>query len=170
MTLKFIIKTVLLLTIALLLVSGAGLAADPKVQQAPDFTLEDMQGKKVSLSDFRGKIVVMNFWATWCPPCIEEMPSMEKLHQRFKGEDFVLLAINAEENGRAAVEKFLKKKSFTFPILLDEDAVVQQLFNIYRLPETLIINRNGEIVTKVLGGRDWMDSEILRVLDFMVKG
>jgi peroxiredoxin len=154
----------------LLLTVGNALSVEMQNQKAPDFTLMDMQGRQVSLSDFKGKIVLVNFWATWCPPCIEEMPSMEKLYQRFKGEDFVLLAVNAEENGKQLVEGFLKKHNFSFPILLDEDAKVQQLFNVFRFPETVIINRHGEIVTKVLGGRDWMDQEIVRVLDFMVNG
>ncbi|PLX91246.1 MAG: thioredoxin [Desulfuromonas sp.] len=139
-------------------------------QKAPDFTLEDLQGQKVSLSDFKGKIVMVNFWATWCPPCIEEMPSMEKLSRRFSDEDFVLLAINVEENSRTIVENFLKKNPYTFPVLLDQDAKVQQLYGAYRFPETVIINRHGEIVTRVIGGRDWMDEGILSILDFMVKG
>lgn len=167
---KRYMKSLLLTMMILLLMVGNGLAAEMQNQKAPDFTLENMQGKKVSLSDLKGKIVIVNFWATWCPPCIEEMPSMEKLYQKFKGEDFELLAVNAEDNGKELVEGFLKKNNFSFPILLDEDAKVQQLFNIFRLPETVIINRNGEIVTKVLGGRDWMDKEIVRVLDFMING
>src|SRR5210317_2628159 len=74
---------------------------------APDFQLEDTKGNKVSLSDLRGKVVLVNLWATWCPPCIEEMPSMERLHEVMTGEDFVMLAINTEQNGRSIVPKFL---------------------------------------------------------------
>lgn len=169
-TLNRIFKSAVLLVVALLLMTGNCFAVAQATQKAPDFTLEDMQGKKVSLSDFKGKIVIINFWATWCPPCIEEMPSMEQLHQKFKGEDFVLLAVNVEEMSRSLVEGFLKKNPFTFPVLLDEDAVVQQLYGAYRFPETLIVDRNGMVVTRVIGGRDWMDPEIVRVIDFMVKG
>jgi peroxiredoxin len=169
-TLKRFVKCTVLIVTALLLSAGAGFAAGQANRKAPDFTLEDMQGNKVSLSDFRGKIVMINFWATWCPPCVEEMPSMEKLHQRFKGDDFVLLAINVEADARPIVENFLKKNHYTFPVLLDGDARVQQLFGAYRFPETLIINRRGEIVTRVIGGRDWMDEEIISVLAFMVNG
>ncbi|MDT8419678.1 MAG: TlpA disulfide reductase family protein [Desulfuromonadales bacterium] len=152
-----------------LLLCGSSLALQEN-PKAPDFTLEDLQGNNVSLSDFKGKIVMVNFWATWCPPCIEEMPSMEQLSRRFAGEDFVLLAVNVEENSRAVVENFLKKTPYTFPVLLDQDARVQQLYGAYRFPETVIINRQGEIVTRVVGGRDWMDEGILSILDFMVKG
>lgn len=95
---------------------------------------------------------------------------MEKLHQRFAGEDFVLLAVNVEENSRPVVERFLNKNPYTFPVLLDLDAEVQQLYGAFRFPETVIINRHGEIVTKVIGGRDWMDEGILSILDFLVRG
>lgn len=163
-------KFATLFVIAVLLSYGSCFAAAQANQKAPDFTLEDMQGNKVSLSDFEGKVVIINFWATWCPPCIEEMPSMEKLQERFKGEDFVLLAVNVEENSRKIVERFLKKNPFSFPVLLDEDAVVQQIYGAYRFPETVIVGRNGDVVARIVGGRNWMDPEILRVLDFMVKG
>ena len=169
-TLNRLMKISILFMMVLLMMSAYGFAAEQANPKAPDFTLEDMQGNKVSLSDFKGKIVVVNFWATWCPPCIEEMPSMEKLHQKFKGEDFVLLAVNVEEDSRSIVERFLKKNPFTFPVLLDQDAVVQQLFGAYRFPETIIINRQGEIVTRVVGGRDWMDEGIVSILAFMVNG
>lgn len=169
MTVKQFLRSAALVLVVLMLTVGSGFAIQAN-KKAPDFTLEDMQGNKVSLSDFKGKVVVVNFWATWCPPCIEEMPSMEKLHQKFKGDDFVLLAVNAEENSRPLVERFLKKNPYTFPVLLDQDAKVQQMYGVYRFPETIIINRQGEIVTKVLGGRDWMDEEIVSVLSFMVNG
>ncbi|PLX84080.1 MAG: thioredoxin [Desulfuromonas sp.] len=167
---KLSIKLITTVCVFLLMLSGLALAADQPVKKAPNFTLEDVQGNKVSLADYKGKVVILNFWATWCPPCIEEMPSMEKLHQRYKGDDFVLLAVNVEENSRKIVQKFLKKNPYTFPVLLDLDARVQQMYGAYRFPETVIINRNGDIVTKVLGGRDWMDPEIVSVIDFMVKG
>src|SRR6056297_2165956 len=86
---------------------------------APDFTLEDTKGNRVSLSALRGKVILVNFWATWCPPCKEEMPSMEKLNQIMADEDFVMLAINAEENGRAVVPDFLKKNPYDFTVLYD---------------------------------------------------
>jgi len=163
-------KFAFLVVFSAVLLSANCFAAGQANQIAPDFTLEDMQGNKVSLSDFAGKVVIVNFWATWCPPCLEEMPSMEKLLQKYKGEDFVLLAINVEENSHSIVEKFLKKNPYTFPVLLDQDAVVQQIYGAYRFPETVVIGRNGIVVARIVGGRDWMDPEIVRVLDFMVKG
>ncbi len=85
---------------------------------APDFQLEDTEGNKVSLSDLRGKVVLVNFWATWCPPCIEEMPSMERLNEVLAGDDFVMLAINTEENGPDIVPAFLKRLPTPFPFFM----------------------------------------------------
>ena len=85
--------------------------------QAPDFLLEDTAGNQVSLASLRGKVVLVNFWATWCPPCRAEMPSMEKLNEAMAGEDFVMLAINVEENGRSIVPEFLKKSPHKFSVL-----------------------------------------------------
>jgi len=86
---------------------------------APNFSLPDLEGKKVSLTDFKGKVVLLNIWATWCAPCVEEMPSMEKLYQELKGEDFELLAISVDESGAEAVKPFLEKLKIGFPVLLD---------------------------------------------------
>lgn len=169
-TLNRLFKSVALLAVVLFLLAGSCFAAGQANQKAPDFTLEDMQGNKVSLSDFTGKVIIVNFWATWCPPCLEEMPSMEELSQKYNKDDFVLLAVNVEENSHAIVKKFLENKPYTFPVLLDQDAIVQQLYGAYRFPETVVIGRNGVVVARVVGGRDWMDPEIVKVIDFMVKG
>jgi peroxiredoxin len=122
---------------------------------APDFELEDTQGKKVRLSDLRGKVVMLNFWATWCPPCRAEMPSMEKLNKQMAGEDFIMLAVNVEENGRAAVADFLEKSPHSFPILYDDQGLVQKLFGVYKFPESFVIRKNGIIDDKVIGAIDW---------------
>ena len=111
-----------LVLIALLVVIGVGtyiyfnMPPAPAVagDMAPDFTLEDTEGNKVTLSALRGKVVMVNFWATWCPPCKEEMPSMERLNKIMAGEDFVMLAINADDNGRAVVPDFLENNPHDF--------------------------------------------------------
>jgi len=138
--------------------------------QAPDFTLTDLQGQKVKLSQFRGQVVLVNFWATWCPPCREEMPSMEGLHRKFKDQGLVLLALNADEDGAPAVKNFLKGKNYTFPILLDTAADVQNLYQVFRFPETFIIDRNGNIVDHVIGARNWMSGTLVKRINFLLNG
>lgn len=137
---------------------------------APDFSLENMQGERVSLSQLRGKVVIVNFWATWCPPCRSEMPSMEVLHQTFKDDGLVLLAINVEQGGRQAVAKFLQESPYSFPILLDEQREVQNLYGVFQFPESFIIDRNGVVVKKVIGAVHWMGGDLYNLLHFMLKG
>ncbi len=137
---------------------------------APDFTLENMQGEKVSLSQFRGKVVIVNFWATWCPPCRNEMPSMEVLHQTFKDDDLVLLAINVEKNGHQVVADFLQESPLSFPILLDDQNQVQNLYGVFQYPESFIVDRDGVVLKKVIGAVHWMGGDIYNLLHFMLKG
>ncbi len=137
---------------------------------APDFTLTNMQGEQVCLSQFRGKVVVLNFWATWCPPCREEMPSMEKLFRDFKDKGLVMLAVNVDENGKQAVNKFLQRTPYTFPIVLDKDSVAQNVYGVFRFPESFIIDRNGVVVEKIIGGRDWLSGQTFKLINFLLNG
>lgn len=138
--------------------------------EAPDFQLEDNEGNKVSLSSLRGKVVMVNFWATWCPPCRAEMPSMEKLNNAMAKEDFVMLAINIEENGRSAVDEFLKKTPHSFPILYDDQGVVQKLYGVYKFPESFVIRKDGIIDDKVIGAIDWAHPETIAYFKELAKG
>ena len=126
---------------------------------APDFQLEDTAGNMVSLSGLRGKVVMVNFWATWCPPCREEMPSMERLNEAMAGKDFVMLAVNAEANGKEVVPPFLKNTPYNFPILYDDQGVVQGLYGVIKFPESFIIRKDGTIAEKIIGPLDWGQSE-----------
>lgn len=121
---------------------------------APDFTLKDLSGKTISLERLRGKVVFLNFWATWCPPCVIEMPSMEKLHQEFSNDGLVILAINFREPPEQ-VKAFIKRHKLTFTILLDPDGSVFELYQAWALPVTTVINKRGEIVGRAMGARDW---------------
>lgn len=143
---------------------GSARAKVSKGEAAPDFTLKNMQGEEVTLSDLRGKVVLVNFWATWCPPCRQEMPSMEELYQHLKSQDFEMLAINVEENGPEAVDKFLKDKSHSFPILFDPQSQVQRLYNVTKYPETFVVDRNGIVVEHVMGAIDWMQPDVVEYL------
>jgi thiol-disulfide isomerase/thioredoxin len=137
---------------------------------APDFQLEDTEGNQVSLAGLRGKVVLVNFWATWCPPCIEEMPSMEKLNEVMAGGDFVMLAINTEQNGRSLVPEFLKKSPYTFPILYDDKGVAQQLYGVYKFPESFIVGKDGTVVEKIIGPLNWSSPETIKFLKNLTKG
>lgn len=138
---------------------------------APDFQLEDTQGNRVSLAALRGKIVMVNFWATWCPPCIEEMPSMERLYEAMgDDENFVMLAINTEKDGRSAVAEFLKKTPYTFPILYDDKGVTQESYGVYKFPETFIIGKNGMVIEKIIGPLDWSSPKTINRLKALTRG
>ncbi len=173
-----IIQKLLLLLLASLLCL-AGCSEQPAQQKGPgptiggpalDFTLTDMQGQQVTLEQFRGKVVILNFWATWCPPCREEMPSMEALYRTYKDRGLVMLAVNVEENGFQAVSSFLNRTPHSFPILLDINAEVQNKYKVFRFPETFLIDRNGNIVDKIIGGRDWMSPQIVSKVNFLLEG
>lgn len=137
---------------------------------APDFTLQDTAGNQVSLADLRGKVVLVNFWATWCPPCRAEMPSMDRLHDAMAGEDFVMLAINIEENARTVVPEFLKKSPHRFPVLYDDQGVVQKVYGVYKFPESFIIRKDGVIDDKVIGAIDWAHPETIAYFKALTKG
>ncbi|HEY3305818.1 MAG TPA: redoxin domain-containing protein, partial [Candidatus Binatia bacterium] len=131
-----------------------------KIIRAPDFSLEDLSGKRLSLKDLRGKVVFLNFWATWCVPCRQEMPLMEALHREFKDQGLEIVAVNFRED-KKAVEKFFAELGLTFKVLLDYDGNVSNEYGAWSLPLTYIINRKGEFVGKTIGDRKW-DSEDAR--------
>ena len=145
-------------------------AGAEKGQQAPGFTLKDMQGQNVSLVDLKGKVVVLNFWATWCPPCREEMPSMEMLYRKYKDQGLVILAVNVEKNGPQVVQSFLQRNPYSFPILLDETAEIQDLYRVFRFPETFIIDRQGIVVEKVTGAIDWTSGPAFKLISSLLNG
>ena len=128
---------------------------------APNFTLPGLDGKMVSLSDHRGHVVLVNIWATWCPPCVDEMPSMEKLYQELKDENFEILAISIDALGEKAVAPFMKKYNLSFPALMDPDGTVKTLFQTTGVPESFIINHQGILIEKVIGPRDWATPPVI---------
>jgi peroxiredoxin len=139
---------------------------------APDFTLTDIAGRPHHLTDYRGKIVFLNVWATWCPPCREEMPSMEELYQRLRGKEFAMLAVSQDEDGVAAVKPFVDQMGLTFPVLIDRRGVVSTRYGVTGYPETFIIDRDGQVIQHIIGPADWQDEQTLqyftRLLDTAV--
>ncbi len=128
---------------------------------APNFTFSGLDGKMVSLADYRGNVVLVNVWATWCPPCVDEMPSMEKLYQELKGENFEILAVSIDALGTKAVAPFMKKYNLSFPALMDPDETIKTLYQTTGVPESFIINQAGILIKKIIGPRDWAKPEVI---------
>ena len=145
--------------------SSFNLSGKPRLGKgapAPDFSLPDLDGKMVSLAGYKGKVVFLNIWATWCAPCVEEMPSMEKLYQELKDEAFEILAVSIDESGVKTVLPFMKKHKLSFPALTDTEGIFKSLYQTTGVPETFIIDKDGIIIEKAIGPRDWATPGAIR--------
>ena len=137
---------------------------------APDFNLPDLNDKTVRLSDYRGKVVFLNFWATWCKPCREEMPSMEMLYKNFEGDGFVVLAVSIDRvTTKKDIPPFVKSMNLTFPILVDSWGQTDKRYKLMGVPETYIIDQQGILREKVIGPRDWTVLDNLKNITAMLK-
>ena len=137
---------------------------------SPDFELPTLAGGKVKLSQYRGKVVFINFWATWCGTCEVEMPSMEKLYRKFKDHGFEMLTISVDKD-QTLIEPFMKKFNFTFPVLLDPESIVaKRVYKTTGVPETFIVDREGLIRHKAIGPRDWANDETLEAFTQIILG
>src|SRR3989337_1339414 len=131
---------------------GESIEKDNKVREgiyegeiAPDFTLKDLDGVEKSLKEFRGKVVLLNFWATWCSPCRIEIPSMVELYKKYKDRGLEIIGVNLDKLGRSGVEQFSKEYNISFPVLLDPAGEVGTNYGIVALPTTFILDRKGKI-------------------------
>ncbi len=128
----------------------------PKTRvEAPAFTLAAIDGTNVSLKDFRGKIIFLNFWATWCVPCQKEMPGMEKLWSTYGDHDFVIIAVAADKGSPDNVRRFANRLGVSFPVLLDPEGGVRNSYEVSALPTTYIIGMDGKISGRIIGAIDW---------------
>jgi peroxiredoxin len=139
------------------LLQAMGLATLPG-KPAADFTLEDLTGEGVSLQQYRGQVVFLNFWATWCIPCRDDMPAMEQLHRRFQPQGLAVLAVNLQET-REQVESFFERHRLSFPALLDQSGSVSRAYTVMGLPTTFLISREGTALARGIGGKDWTRAE-----------
>ncbi len=122
------------------------LASEDEQRQHLDFTLKDLDGKDWKFQDLRGKVVLVNFWATWCPPCRKEMPDLETLYQRFQSQGFIVLALSDEESGKVA--PFIHERGVTFPVLLDPGRKVHEMFAVEGIPKSFVYDREGKLVAQ----------------------
>jgi thiol-disulfide isomerase/thioredoxin len=138
-------------------------------KNAPNFSLASLEGRRVDLRHLKGKVVFLNFWATWCGPCKEEMPSMEALHQQYKDKDFVFLTISVDYGGVNPVKEFIGKKRYTFPVLIDPKGETLDLFEVKGIPMTFVIDKKGRLRGKASGSRDWRSPEIISLVNFLLE-
>jgi thiol-disulfide isomerase/thioredoxin len=162
--------------IMLLAVSAAGAADLPPLGYkmnpvspplaAPDFTLPDLDGEARSLAEFRGKVVMLNFWATWCPPCRREMPSMQRLYEKYGERGLVVVAVNQFEDPDLVFE-FTGRLSLepTFPILFDRESRVSEQYKVKGLPTTYLLDREGRIHYRAIGGREFDHPEVEALIE-----
>jgi peroxiredoxin len=145
-----------------------GIFRIPDSTEPVDFELPSLTAKTVRLSDFRGKIVFLNFWATWCTPCRIEMPSMEKLYSQFKNHEFAMLAVSLKES-KQEVGDFFKENQLTFTGLLDLDGEVAKEFLVASIPTTFIVDRRGGILGIAMGPRPWDTKESIKLFKHLIE-
>ncbi|MBW2268272.1 MAG: redoxin domain-containing protein [Deltaproteobacteria bacterium] len=165
--------------VGLVLVAAAGFALlasqdtpDPvgRGTRAPAFALESLAGgPPVELADLRGKVVLINFWATWCEPCEAEMPAMQRLYRELRDEGFELLAVSVDGDAEP-VRAFQRRLALVFPILLDPGQQVAEAYQTFRFPESLLVDQQGVIVERYIGGKEWDASAYLERIRRLLRG
>lgn len=142
----------------------------PKTREvAPDFSLSTLQGGRTSLVDYHGKVVFLNFWATWCEPCRKEMPSMQTLWEQFKDRKFVILAIAADRGNKEGIAEFVEKYKLTYPVLLDPSGIARNNYEVIGLPMTYLIGKDGKISGRLLSSRDWSSTESIAAIEYLLR-
>ncbi|HAX46930.1 MAG TPA: thiol-disulfide oxidoreductase ResA [Nitrospina sp.] len=163
---RFVIALVLMLAIT---ASFSQVEAVEKSHLAQDFTLKNLDGEEVNLSQFRGKYLLINFWATWCGPCKIEMPSLETLYRRFKSDKFDMIGISNDMFGDRVVRPYVKASKLTFPMLLDQRMIVSHQYGVVSLPTTFLIDPQGKIIGVLQGAEDWSDPGTLLYFENLLK-
>jgi len=137
---------------------------------APDFTLRNLQGNLEGLGDHKNKVIVLNFWATWCAPCLEEMPAFEKLYRKYRSQGLTVLAVSLDKGDNSKVRDFVDTNNLTFPVLIDSDGIAEKLYPSFTIPFTYVIDKEGRVAARVDGAKNWASSETFAALDILIKG
>jgi peroxiredoxin len=151
-----LVRLVAAMTLCAGLISGT--SADAIQGAAPDFTLKSQTGTNLKLSELRGQVVLINFWASWCGPCRQEMPALDELYQHYRSLDFTVLGVNVEENS-ANAKSLLKDIHVTFPVLFDNQNTVSKLYNIKGMPSTILVDRDGNMRYLHMGYQPGFETE-----------
>lgn len=173
--------TILVLAITLGVLPTNSFAHDPRLHgfklttfdppiAALDFQLVDLTGDTKSLNDYRGQYVLLNFWATWCPPCRAEMPAMEQLYQHYRDRGLVVVAISSDAEGDSIVRPFIDKLGTTFPVLLDTDGRVSASYGARSLPISFLLDLDGQVIGAAEGAREWFSDAAISSLDEIIMG
>ena len=150
-------------------VAALSLIRPKPVKEAPEFQVRTPDDQTIRLADLRGKVVFLNFWATWCEPCREEMPSMERLHRAYKDRGLVVLAISLDAQGASVVNPFVKKFALTFPIGLDPKMAVRETYGVWAVPSTFLIDKQGKRVLFANGAREWDGKAAHALIESLLK-
>ncbi len=134
---------------------------------APDFTIVSDTGKTFTPANFGGKLLVLNFWATWCPPCVEEMPSLEQFHKTLASKGVVVLGISVDKDEQV-YKRFLKQAGVTFQTARDDGKRINLEYGTVKFPETYIIGSNGKVLSKIIAGQNWMEPNVLRYVESLL--
>jgi peroxiredoxin len=140
-----------------------------RVQAAKDFSVPAPDGRTLRLADYKGKVVFLNFWATWCPPCREEMPAMERLYQRYKDKGLVVLAVSVDAEGAAVVVPFVRERGLTFSIGLDPKMALAERYGVRALPSSFLLDKKGTVAALALGPREWNGKAAYALMEALLR-
>jgi peroxiredoxin len=163
----------LIVALSMMLVLGTAGPGTAQVldigQPAPEFALTDLAGNTHRLSQYRGKGILLNFWATWCVPCRAEMPAMERAYHALSEKGLVVLAVSLDTGSRVPVDSFVKELALTFPVLLDSSGTSVRTYRVFGLPTSFLIDRKGRLAGREIGARDWDSGEVRGKLEDLLK-
>ncbi len=144
-----------------------GIQKPSKEIEAVDFTVVSLNGNEINLMDFKGKVIFLNFWATWCGPCKMEVEDIDNMYKKLKDKDFVVIAVDVQEDAKK-VKSFMKKYNLTFPVYLDKDGRISYQYGVRGIPTTYIIGKDWKIVGRAIGPRKWASDESIKLMESLI--